>query len=305
MTSFQRQLNLYGFKRLNKGDDQGAYFHPKFRKNHKELLSDIKRLPGKGNVPNIDYSGFEDFLALRLNNSQEVYTNPYDYRTKSSIPQTKNVSAVINGISSNNQIQNDVKSKYQLALRQPRLNNNNSLPSNANFAPQYRQNNVNATSTNSRSFADNTSNSAINSNVSTQNTNFAQSHFTNTYEIDSMSNHKRPYDEYSYPTDREGNLAQNYNVTSHISNAPSYYNDSYPFQQYQQLQEPENYKSDLGIPVQPKSKSKLTMNIGYERLVQGGPMSRLAMYNVENKEIDKNLCNSIPSSTIDNKIGKL
>ena len=30
MTSFQRQLNLYGFERINSGPDCGAYGYPKF-----------------------------------------------------------------------------------------------------------------------------------------------------------------------------------------------------------------------------------------------------------------------------------
>lgn len=47
MTSFQRQLNLYGFRRVTKGEDVGAYYHPKFQKGRRDLISEIKRLPGK------------------------------------------------------------------------------------------------------------------------------------------------------------------------------------------------------------------------------------------------------------------
>lgn len=54
MTSFQRQLNLYGFRRLSKGEDQGCYFHPKFQRNRKDLLSEIKRLPVKGSLQTYD-----------------------------------------------------------------------------------------------------------------------------------------------------------------------------------------------------------------------------------------------------------
>lgn len=46
-TSFQRQLNLYGFRRLSKGEDQGSYFHPKFQRNRKDLLPEIRRVTGK------------------------------------------------------------------------------------------------------------------------------------------------------------------------------------------------------------------------------------------------------------------
>lgn len=47
MTSFQRQLNLYGFRRVTKGDDAGSYFHPKFQRGRRDLVSEVKRLPGK------------------------------------------------------------------------------------------------------------------------------------------------------------------------------------------------------------------------------------------------------------------
>ena len=47
LTSFQRQLNLYGFRRMNKGEYQGAYFHPKFIENRKDLLTFVKRVSTK------------------------------------------------------------------------------------------------------------------------------------------------------------------------------------------------------------------------------------------------------------------
>lgn len=47
MTSFQRQLNLYGFRRVTKGEDTGSYYHPKFQRGRRDLISEIKRLPGK------------------------------------------------------------------------------------------------------------------------------------------------------------------------------------------------------------------------------------------------------------------
>ena len=43
LTSFQRQLNLYGFQRISKGADAGRYFHPLFRRGRPDLLGSIKR----------------------------------------------------------------------------------------------------------------------------------------------------------------------------------------------------------------------------------------------------------------------
>ena len=53
-TSFQRQLNLYGFKRITKGEDCGAYYHPKFHRGRKDLLNEIKRIPNKSLAGYID-----------------------------------------------------------------------------------------------------------------------------------------------------------------------------------------------------------------------------------------------------------
>ena len=48
MASFQRQLNIYGFRRLvAKGNAACAFFHPCFVRGHPELLSSIRRVPKK------------------------------------------------------------------------------------------------------------------------------------------------------------------------------------------------------------------------------------------------------------------
>lgn len=44
MTSFNKQLNLYGFKKINHGPNAGAYAHPCFLKGRTDLLADIKLL---------------------------------------------------------------------------------------------------------------------------------------------------------------------------------------------------------------------------------------------------------------------
>lgn len=42
--SFQRQLHLYGFIRVLKGPIRGAYFHPKFIREHRNLTHEIVRI---------------------------------------------------------------------------------------------------------------------------------------------------------------------------------------------------------------------------------------------------------------------
>lgn len=42
MCSFQRQLNLYGFKKVVHGTDIGAYHHPLFLRGQTALLQDMK-----------------------------------------------------------------------------------------------------------------------------------------------------------------------------------------------------------------------------------------------------------------------
>jgi hypothetical protein len=47
--SFQRQLNLYGFKRLTQGPDRGSYYHELFLRGKKFLTRNINRIKIKGN----------------------------------------------------------------------------------------------------------------------------------------------------------------------------------------------------------------------------------------------------------------
>lgn len=42
ITSFQRQLNLYGFIRVLKGDDLGCYAHPLFTRGDRDSVKKIK-----------------------------------------------------------------------------------------------------------------------------------------------------------------------------------------------------------------------------------------------------------------------
>lgn len=43
VASFQRQLNLYGFRRISEGKEKGGYFHKSFAKGERSLLKKIRR----------------------------------------------------------------------------------------------------------------------------------------------------------------------------------------------------------------------------------------------------------------------
>ncbi|CAB9525358.1 shock factor protein [Seminavis robusta] len=63
--SFQRQLNLYGFRRLSTGPDKGGYYHANFLRGHPDLAAQIPRQKLKGTGPRKPARGREpDFYAL-------------------------------------------------------------------------------------------------------------------------------------------------------------------------------------------------------------------------------------------------
>lgn len=89
MSSFQRQLNLYGFRRITKGKDTGAYFHPNFRgdSHFKDLSNQVRlRMSPKyfnSGVQNEAEASMESGKELKM---EEDTGNIYNYSVCASIP---------------------------------------------------------------------------------------------------------------------------------------------------------------------------------------------------------------------------
>ena len=58
-SSFQRQLNIYGFIRITSGSDKNGYFHEHFRRRQDQLLHKILRVPLKKDAPSISLTSSE------------------------------------------------------------------------------------------------------------------------------------------------------------------------------------------------------------------------------------------------------
>jgi hypothetical protein len=92
LSSVQRQLNLYGFKCISRGEDKGAFYHPRFRRGDWEVVKKITRyapqkkagegLPfydgGSNKLPSVDGSNVEmnvpSFNNGSLSATKPVYT---------------------------------------------------------------------------------------------------------------------------------------------------------------------------------------------------------------------------------------
>ena len=68
LTSFQRQLNLYGFRRITQGRDSGAYYHELFLRGRPHLCAMMQRqkVKGTGHKQPTDVASEPNFYAMSV-----------------------------------------------------------------------------------------------------------------------------------------------------------------------------------------------------------------------------------------------
>jgi HSF-type DNA-binding len=94
ISSFQRQLNLYDFRRLTVGSDKGSYYHEFFIRNRPDLLSKVRRIKVKGTGIRAKTNPKEEpnlYSYPSIDKCED--TGVYNYKQASSIATKQNTSA--------------------------------------------------------------------------------------------------------------------------------------------------------------------------------------------------------------------
>lgn len=90
----QRQLNLYGFKCVNRGEDKGAFFHPKFKRGNWEVVKKLTRyVPKKFEDSNGGSSGGSSSSAHAHQNgvaaeAEDEMDEPLQHNSSNVLPLT-------------------------------------------------------------------------------------------------------------------------------------------------------------------------------------------------------------------------
>mmetsp|Transcript_24773 Transcript_24773/g.51511 ORF Transcript_24773/g.51511 Transcript_24773/m.51511 type:complete len:486 (-) Transcript_24773:254-1711(-) len=77
MSSFQRQLNLYGFRRVTEGRDKGSYFHKYFIKGRRGLCKRIKRKKASTKTPQAYDPGLASSMSIRQLLAERQFGSAY------------------------------------------------------------------------------------------------------------------------------------------------------------------------------------------------------------------------------------
>jgi hypothetical protein len=103
LTSFQRQLNLYGFRRLTQGADAGAYYHELFLRGRPALSMHMVRqkVKGTGHKQPADADTEPNFYVMpsQLEDSEPTFPQAADPLSPGSLQGLHGAASLLHGIS--------------------------------------------------------------------------------------------------------------------------------------------------------------------------------------------------------------